>query len=257
LVAELKAVQRRGARYVWFVDDNFRLGKRDLENICRRFIAEELSLQWMTFIRPEGLKGVDLGLLKQAGCREVQMGLESADPLVLANMNKQSDPNLNENIIKRLISNGINCSAYFIFGYPGETEESLARTVDFIKRLEQHDGPGLFSWSLYPFLLAPFSPVYDNREDYALEGCFHRWQHRTMDSDTARKALLKAFMTLDNSSPIYRGDNIDQINDLLPPQGKAFLATRHQLEKLSVDGKLDNETAYQALAPLFSKPEHN
>jgi hypothetical protein len=129
----------------------------------------------------------------------------------------------------------------------------LARTIAFIKRLEEHDGPGLFCWSLYPFLLAPFSPVYDNRADYGLEGYFHRWQHQTMDSDTVKKYLLKAFMALDRSSPIYRGDNLDQISSLLPPQRKAFLATRHQLEKLSAAGNLDTETAYQALAPLFSE----
>ena len=84
LVDELKAIQKRGIRYVWFVDDNFRLGKKDIETVCRRFIDEDISLEWMSMIRPESLKGVDLQLLKQAGCREVQIGVESADPGILA-----------------------------------------------------------------------------------------------------------------------------------------------------------------------------
>jgi anaerobic magnesium-protoporphyrin IX monomethyl ester cyclase len=252
LITELKAVQSRGVKYVWFVDDNFRLGKRDIEDVCRRIIAEGISLQWMTLIRPEVLKDVDLELLKQAGCREVQMGLESADQQVLVNMNKQSDPVLNEDIIKRLLSSGINCACYFIFGYPGETEESMAKTVEFIQRLEDYEGSGFFYWSIYPFLLAPFSPVYDNREEYGLEGYLQQWQHQTMDSDNVKKALLKAFMTFDKSSPIYRGDNLDQISALSVQKGREFLTTRHRLEKLSVTNKLNNEIACQALSPLFS-----
>ena len=43
MVAEMKAVKKRGARYVWFVDDNFRLGKENLEAVCRRFIDERLE----------------------------------------------------------------------------------------------------------------------------------------------------------------------------------------------------------------------
>ncbi len=98
LVGELKAIQKRGIKYVWFVDDNFRLGKNDLEAVCRRFIDENISLEWMCLVRPESLKDVNMSLLKQAGCREVQMGLESADPVILAKMNKRSDPSLNESV---------------------------------------------------------------------------------------------------------------------------------------------------------------
>ncbi len=161
LIDELKAIQERGVKYVWFVDDNFRLGKNDLESVCRRFVDEEISLEWMCLMRPETLKEVDLTLLRQAGCREVQMGLESADPGVLSNMNKQSDPSLNERVIKDLISAGINCACYFIFGYPGETDKSIETTVAFIKRIEEHDGPGHLNWSLFPFLMWPFSPIFD------------------------------------------------------------------------------------------------
>ena len=73
-----------------------------------------------------------------------------------------------------------------------------------------------------------------------------------MDSDNVKKALLKAFMTFDKSSPIYRGDNLDQISALSVQKGREFLTTRHRLEKLSVTNKLNTEIACQALSPLFS-----
>jgi len=252
LIDELKAIQERGVKYVWFVDDNFRLGKNDLESVCRRFVDEGISLEWMCLIRPETLKDVDLKLLKQAGCSEVQMGLESADPGILSSMNKQSSPALNERVIKDLISAGINCAGYFIFGYPGETDKSIETTVAFIKRLEEHDGPAHFNWSLYPFLLGPFSPIFDQRDEHDLHGYMQEWRHQTMDSAMARRHILQTFMALDNSGPIYRGDNLDQLSTLSNQQRRLFLRTRHDLERLEVNGRLDNKIAFEMFATVFS-----
>lgn len=254
LIEELHAVKRRGARYVWFVDDNFRLGKTDLEVTCRRFIEEKLSLQWMSFIRAEVLREVDPHLLRQAGCREVQLGIESADTGVLASMCKKSDPLLNETIIGRLLKAGINCSCYFIFGFPGETAASIQETVDFIKRLEEIDGEGVFSWSIYPFLLAPCSPIFEMpaRAVYALSGYMQTWQHRTMNSDEVKLHLKKAFRAFDRSSPIYRGDNLDQLASLGEIKAKRFMAIRHQLEKMALAGKLDKQLLIEAFGEIFT-----
>lgn len=251
LVGELKEIKKRGIKYVWFIDDNFRLGKNDIEAVARRFIDEDISMEWMCLIRPESLKGADLNLLRRAGCREVQMGLESADPEILSNMNKQSDPSLNESVIKALITAGINCACYFIFGYPGETEKSIETTVAYLKRLEEHDGPGHFNWSLYPFLLGPFSPIFDSREEYDLGGYFQNWRHQTMDSGLARQHIFDAFMALNNSSPIYRGDNLDQLSTLSSRQRQLFFKTRHDLEKLKVTNQLDNSIAFDMFAAIF------
>ena len=134
LVSEMKAVSGRGARYVWFVDDNFRLSQNDLDEVSQRFIDEGLDLNWMTFIRASTLNTVDIGLLQQAGCIEVQLGLESADPQILKNMNKKATPELYDSVLEKLLSAGMNCSCYFIFGFPGETPDSAHRTREFIKR---------------------------------------------------------------------------------------------------------------------------
>ncbi len=151
LVSELKAVSKRGARYVWFIDDNFRLGKHDLNAVCQQLIDEEISVRWMTFIRASALRDVDAQLLRKAGCFEVQLGLESADPQVLVNMNKKATPALYSSVVSKLLSAGINCSCYFIFGFPGETNESVKRTRDFIL---EHQFPELRGICLGPFFLS-------------------------------------------------------------------------------------------------------
>jgi anaerobic magnesium-protoporphyrin IX monomethyl ester cyclase len=254
LVAEMKAVKKRGARYVWFVDDNFRLGKGDLEAVCSRFIEENLELNWMTFIRASTLENTDPKLLSKAGCIEVQLGLESADKQVLKNMNKEATPELYERVLKRLISAGINCSCYYIFGFPGETEESAQRTRDLIKQFDCAQYDGSIYWSMFPFLLSPLSPIYEAqaRQDFGLSGYLHNWQHATMNSDQARDQVLKTFLEIENSGPIYRGDNQEFLRDLGPALRKKFESTRHQLSKLALTGELEPATLYKTFkAVLF------
>lgn len=254
LIDEMKTVARRGARYVWFVDDNFRLGKGDIDRVCRRFIDERIDLKWMTFIRAGTLKTADVGLLKQAGCIEVQLGLESADARILKNMNKKATPELYDEVISKVLAAGINCSCYFIIGFPGETADTVRRTRAFLARHESREYEGRLSWSVFPFFLSPLSPVYEQamRRRYGLSGYLDRWQHRTMNSEEAKEHLLRTFFELDNSGPIYRGDNLEMLSRIGPRTSRRFTALRHRLSKASLQGRLDRNEVYRSFAELLA-----
>ena len=255
IVAEMKAVQERGARYVWFVDDNFRLGKGDLEAVCRRFIDERLGIKWMTFVRASTLDHVDTDLLRQAGCIEVQLGIESADPHILKNMNKMASPELYGRVLRKLLGSGINCSCYFIFGFPGETEESAQHTQDFIQSFDAQDYEGSLSWSMFPFTLIPLSPIYEPgaRKKYGITGYLHKWQHATMNSGQASDQLLRAFLAIEKSGPIYRGDNQEILRCLGPSVRQKFEATRHKLSKMALAGNLEKETILQSFRQVLPR----
>ena len=253
LLADLKAVANRGIRYVWFLDDNFRLGKRDLNVVSQRLIDEDLGISWMSFMRADTLRDVDVELLRRSGCRELQIGIESADANILRDMNKASDPELYMEVIRELLHAGINCSCYFIFGFPGETDETISRTIEFIRNLESQSLDGVLSWSIYPFILAPLSPIYgaQMRQKYGLSGYLHDWEHRTMNSKQARKQILRAFLEIENSGPIYRGDDQDLLQRLTPQQGKEFAVSRHRLAKLSLQNTLEKNQIIKAFSEVF------
>ncbi|MBW2063712.1 MAG: radical SAM protein [Deltaproteobacteria bacterium] len=255
LLDEMREVSARGAKYVWFVDDNFRLGKNDLNEVCQRFIEEEFNLSWMTFVRASTLKDVDIELLHAAGCVEVQLGLESADPQILRNMNKKASPALYSRVLERLLKGGINCSCYFIFGFPGETEETASRTRRFIKNHEFPDSKGSLSWSFFPFMLTPLSPIYEpeEREKYDLRGYLFEWEHRTMNTGQAREQVLKAFFEMENSGPIYREDNQYMLNSLGPTGRREFEAQRHRISKQALRGKDVKDDILKSFAYLEGK----
>ncbi len=243
LIEELKIVGQKGVRYVWFADDNFRLGRNDLADVCKRFIEQGVTVKWKSFIRASALKTIDMELLKAAGCIELQFGLESADPAILAAMNKKANPELYGEVIERAMRAGINCSGYFIFGFPGETKETVERTCEFIKSLEHPELDGNISFSLFPFMIAPLSPISEvnNARKYGLEGYISKWKHNTMNSTEAKDYAMQAFRSLESSGLIFNADNLDLLQSLTPRQRKAFIAARHKLTKLSAEGRLKEE----------------
>lgn len=243
LIEELKMVEQKGARYVWFADDNFRLGKNDLADVCKRFIENGVAVKWKSFIRASALKRIDMELLKAAGCIELQFGLESADSAILEAMNKKANPSLYGEVIKRAMRAGINCSGYFIFGFPGETKESVRRTCEFIKSLEHPELDGNISFSLFPFMIAPLSPISEvhNARKYGLEGYISKWKHNTMNSTEAKDYAMQAFRSLESSGLIFNADNLDILQSLIPRRRKAFIAARHKLTKLSAEGLLKED----------------
>ena len=254
LVAELKDVSNRGIRYVWFTDDNFRLGKGNLRSVCQRFVDEGLQIHWMSFIRASTLKNIDGELLRRSGCMEVQLGLESADSQILANMNKKANPVLYAEVVRKLLAVGINCSCYFIFGFPGETDKTALRTRKFIKSIEYPELEGIFSWSMFPFILSPMSPIYEveMRKNYGLTGYMQNWTHKTMEYRQAVEHIKNAFFELENSGPIYRGDNLDILFGLKPYQRKKFLVSRHRFSKLAAKSHLEKLDIIKSFTNAFA-----
>ena len=255
LIAELRAVSQRGIRYVWFADDNFRLGRGNLHSVCERFVEEELPILWMSFIRASTLKNVDSELLRQSGCIEAQLGLESADPQILLNMNKKASLGLYREVVGNLLAAGVNCSCYFIFGFPGETDETATQTLEFMKSIEHPELEGILTWSMFPFILSPMSPIYepDMRERYGLTGYMHNWKHKTMDFNQAMAHIKRAFLELENSGPITRGDNLTMFYGLTPYQRKRFAALRHKFSKLAVKSQPTKNQVIESFGKLLLK----
>ena len=254
LIEELKIVQERGAKYVWFADDNFRLGRNDLERVCQKFIDHRINVKWKSFIRPGAMKGMDMGILKASGCVEVQFGLESADLSMLKRMNKKANPDLYAQVIEGVMRAGINCSCYFIFGFPGETEKTVKRTLEFIKGLEHPELDGCIYFTMFPFIIAPLSSISEPRsaQKYGLKGKnMYQWEHNTMNSKEAADLATRAFFELETTGIIYHGDNLDLLFELDPRKRKKFIAIRQDMAKLAAKGLLKEKDLVEAFGDIL------
>ena len=108
---------------------------------------------------------------------------------------------------------------------------------------------------MFPFILAPLSPIYEPeaRKKYGISGYLHKWQHATMNSDQARDQIVKTFFEIENSGPIYRGDNQDIFRCMEPFVRKKFEVTRHNLSKAALKGPLDKNETIQVFNKVLSE----
>jgi anaerobic magnesium-protoporphyrin IX monomethyl ester cyclase len=173
--------------YITCLDSLFTVPPTRLREFCRMLIERRLnSVKWICYARADDLADENTtALMKAAGAHQVQVGIESGDQGQLNNMDKACTVASNARAINLCRKHGLTTVASFIVGFPGETHETLGRTLDFMR-----SHPPDF------FFLAPFStratavPLLSavNRERFQLETTNHLrtgapyWRHRTMSS---------------------------------------------------------------------------
>jgi len=122
-------------RHVDFLDLMFNGNMKYLIQFCDLMIESKLDIFWSAnmIIRPEMSSEV-IKKLKDSGCEHVIFGIESGSQHVLDLMKKHYRIEDADRIIKSMREAGIRVTANFMFGFPGETEEDFAKTLDFIRR---------------------------------------------------------------------------------------------------------------------------
>jgi magnesium-protoporphyrin IX monomethyl ester (oxidative) cyclase len=122
-----------------FQDDNLTYDKDRAKGIFKGMIERRLNLLWNT---PNGiaLRHLDdemLGLMKESGCYELTLAVESGDPEVLQNIiHKPLDLPEAREAAARIKAHGIETAGYFIIGFPGETRKQIENTLAFVNTLK-------------------------------------------------------------------------------------------------------------------------
>jgi len=98
-------------------------------------IEDGLEITWSCYSRAD-MDYKTLKLMKQAGCRLLQVGYESSNLRILKNVTKGISPRIMERFTKEANCVGLKILADFIFGLPGETRETIKATIKWAKRLD-------------------------------------------------------------------------------------------------------------------------
>lgn len=138
IVDELEWLTREhGIRSVMFFDFEFGLNRDRTLELCRTIAERKLPLTWGCEMRVSDAKEDVLRAMKEAGCNFIGFGVESGNQEIL---NKTKKGITLEQVRKAFALTqqlGINCEKpYWILGLPGETMESIERTIEF--SLELH-----------------------------------------------------------------------------------------------------------------------
>lgn len=158
----LKARARRedGQIAVFFADDNFAINIRRTKSLLRDIIAANAQLPWIAQISANLLRDEELlDLIAASGARWIFIGMESIDPVNLADVNKGfNKPSEYAAVLERLAERNLYAITSFIFGMDNDTPGVAARTLEQIESWP----PGLPVFGLLtPF---PATPLYKRLE---------------------------------------------------------------------------------------------
>ena len=135
IVAEVKEIEHLGYERVWFADDCFTLKPENVERVCDLLERRNLNIGWECLSRVDTIDLDVARKMKRAGCVRVFFGIESGNDNVLGIMNKQITTSQARRAVFAAKEAGLQVGAFFIVGYPGETDSTVLDTVRFASAL--------------------------------------------------------------------------------------------------------------------------
>lgn len=120
------------------LDDIFLKSKDSIKMASKIF--KDFNFEWrsMAHIRTfSNVSELDIIELKNSGCVELFIGIESGSPEILKRINKNVFPDRIISNLERLFKAGINVKGYFIFGFPEETEEDAEMTYSLALEIQK------------------------------------------------------------------------------------------------------------------------
>jgi radical SAM superfamily enzyme YgiQ (UPF0313 family) len=134
VVDEIRSiVEHQGVRNIAFFDETFNVNDRQVKAISNEILARKLDIRWWCAARADLIKKDTIILMKEAGCIEMRIGLESANDSVLEYLRKDITVDKIRNGLAILRECGMNFSLQCIFGSPMEDRRTIAETMRFIR----------------------------------------------------------------------------------------------------------------------------
>ncbi len=122
---------------IFFEDDTFTVNKKRVVGICEEIKKRHIDISWSCDARAD-LDYETMKVMKEAGCRLLDVGFESGDDGILKFIQKGVSTEQMRAFAKNAKKAGLLTIGDFIFGLPGETKESAKKTIELAKELKSN-----------------------------------------------------------------------------------------------------------------------
>ena len=248
VIAEIDYLyQRYQIDGLYFLDDTFTLSPAWVEEFCERFKTENYKIKWGGQTR---VNTVSFGLLKkmqEAGCCQIDYGVESGSDKVLKILKKGTSVEMIKRAFRLSHLAGLKPTATFMIGNPGEKREDIEETLRVAKEIKPHHvkffyltpfpGTELFAMARENKWLAP-------NLDYSAHWSIRQTELPLMEINFTRHELSRLRASLQNKF-IFK--NYWHYLANLPFSGRLFMLILshpreflHNLKKVLRSKRLDN-----------------
>ena len=209
IIKEFDKLVEMGVTTIRIVDEMFLLNKKYYVPLCEMLRDREYSkdLRMWAYSRVDTVTDPErLKLVREAGIKWLCLGIESADRNVRLEVSKGKFQDVDiSRVIEQVHEAGIEVMANYIVGLPGDTMETMQKTLDLSLELNTS------GWNTYAAMALPGSQLYKTAliNGYALPTTytgysFHAYDTVPMPTDSLTPAQILKFR--DDAFNIYHND---------------------------------------------------
>lgn len=127
-------ISRYNVGFIQVADENFGADRQAAQEIAHQL--GELGLRWQVAgVRTSTVTKESLQAWKDSGCISVFYGIESGSQRILEIMEKKTTVEKNIEALKWTGEVGLNTIIQLVIGMPGEDDQTIFETIDFLKRV--------------------------------------------------------------------------------------------------------------------------
>ncbi len=129
-----------GFREIHIWEAGFATDLDHAKEVCEEIVRRDLKFPWNVYngLRISRLDAELFRNLKQAGCYRVSLGIESGSQEILDRVKKNINLDQVREAVALARAAGVETLSFFLVGLPGETEETMRRTIEFARELDYY-----------------------------------------------------------------------------------------------------------------------
>ncbi|MBF0541975.1 MAG: radical SAM protein [Nitrospirae bacterium] len=175
IISEIKQLSLKYDNYpVGLEDSMFNLGSEQFYNLCERLKEVTLNPNIYLLSRVDSVTKQGLKIMREAGIKNLILGIESASPNVLKSMNKKITIDMARDACSLASNMGIIVGTFWIIGHPGDNIIESEKTINTISNFYKK---GIMKSSeIALFIPYPGSDIFINPQKYDLEILTYEWE---------------------------------------------------------------------------------
>jgi radical SAM superfamily enzyme YgiQ (UPF0313 family) len=180
-----------------FRDPLFGNNKDFVRQLCGMILEKNIKIKWACETRMDLLDKEMLDIMYKAGLRVINTGIESSDPGIIKKATRVPvKKEHQEEIVRYCDKLGIRVTAFYMFGLPDDTYESINTTIKYAKYLNTHVAQ-FFIHTPFPGTKY-FEAVKDNiiENDWCKFDCYNPvLRHKNLTKEQILALKEKAFVS--------------------------------------------------------------
>jgi radical SAM superfamily enzyme YgiQ (UPF0313 family) len=164
IILELERYQKRGINHIWFADES--ISSVDLDLINKGLLKKKIKIYYGVMLKPTGDFTYEiLKRMHKAGCRLVVWGVESFSQRILNLMNKGTNVQEIDNVLKNSYKVGLHNHIYMIRWFPTQTEGEILKDTEILKKKSKY----LYGFDVHDFWLEDDTFIFKSPEKFELK----------------------------------------------------------------------------------------